>query len=60
MTEFDRGEIFVRVTDKSGEEFVCALRALKNPKDLTPEELENCVDKATVGRYAGDIRIQEK
>jgi hypothetical protein len=59
MAEFERGELFVRVTDRSGEEFVCPLKALKNPKELTSEELDNCVDSATVGRYAGDIRIEE-
>jgi hypothetical protein len=50
----------VRVKDRSGEEFVCPLKALRNHKDLTPEELENCVDSATVGRYAGDIKIEEQ
>jgi hypothetical protein len=60
MSDFERGEVFVRVKDRSGEEFVCPLQALRNPKDLSPEELENCVDSATVGRYAGDIRIEEQ
>lgn len=60
MAEFDRGEMFVRVTDRSGEEYVCPLKSLKNPRDLSPEELKNCVDSATVGRYAGDIRIEAK
>ncbi len=60
MSDFDRGEIFVRVKDRSGEEFVCPLKALRNPKDLSPEELEQCVDSATVGRYAGDIKIEDK
>jgi hypothetical protein len=58
MAEFDRGEVFVRVTDRSGEEFVCPLSALRDPKELAPEELESCVDSATVGRYAGDIKIE--
>lgn len=58
MAEIDRGDLFVRVKDGSGEEFVCPLKALRNPKDLSPEELEQCVDSATVGRYAGDIKIE--
>jgi hypothetical protein len=57
MDEFDRKEVFVRVRDANGEEFVCPLKALRNPKDLSPEELDNCVDSATVNRYAGDIEI---
>ena len=56
----DQGELFVRVKDSSGEEFVCPLKALRNPKELNAEELENCVDSATVGRYAGDIKIVDK
>ena len=38
MGDFDRGELFVRVKDRSGEEFVCPLKALRNPKELSPEE----------------------
>ena len=60
MDNFDRGELFVRVKDRSGEEFVCPLKALRNPKELSPEELDQCVDSATVGRYAGDINVEEK
>jgi hypothetical protein len=60
MGEFDQGELFVRVKDSSGEEFVCPLKALRNPRELTSEELEHCVDSATVGRYAGDIKIVDK
>ncbi len=56
MAEFTRGQPMVRVTDRAGNEFYCALDALKNPSDLTPEELESCVDDATVGRYAGDFQ----
>lgn len=59
MAEFDRGEFFVRVTDRSGEEVVCPLKALRNPKELSAEELDHCVDSATVGRYAGDITIKD-
>jgi hypothetical protein len=57
MDESDRRELFVRVKDGNGEDFVCPLKALRNPKDLSPEELDNCVDSATVNRYAGDIEI---
>jgi hypothetical protein len=57
MDKFDRREVFVRVRDANGDEFVCPLKSLRNPKDLSPEELDNCVDSATVNRYAGDIEI---
>jgi hypothetical protein len=28
-----------------------------DPKDASEEELNSCVDDATVGRYAGDIKV---
>ena len=38
---------FAWVKDKKGNVFVCPIDALKDPKNATPEELENCVDDAT-------------
>jgi len=58
MKESERGKVFVRIKDRSGEEFLCPLDALKNPADLNDEERDNCVDSATPGRYAGDIKVQ--
>jgi hypothetical protein len=31
----------IKIKDSNGEEFVCPLKALKNPKELTSEELEH-------------------
>ena len=45
---------FVWVKDKAGNEFLCPLEALKNPKSATKEELENCVDDASMGVSIGD------
>ena len=47
----------MRIKDMVGNEFVCPIGALKNPKDVSDEEFGNCVDDATVGRYAGNIKI---
>jgi len=52
-----RGKPFVRVTDGAGNDWLCPIEALKDPKDATDDELNSCVDDATVGRYAGDIKI---
>ena len=49
--------MWVRVKDLEGSEFICPLSALKDAEQATDEELDNCVDSATVGRYAGDIHI---
>ncbi len=51
---------YLRVKDKAGNEFLCPLDALKDVKDATEEELEDCVEGDVVGRYAGDIEVGEK
>lgn len=35
---------YVRVKDRAGREFICRRDALKDPSELTEEELKNCVD----------------
>jgi hypothetical protein len=55
MTE--KKKVYVRVKDGSGNLFLCAIDALKEPKDASKEELENCVDDAVVARYAGEIDV---
>lgn len=45
---------FVWVKDKAGNEYVCTADALKDPKNVSEEELKNCVDDATtVQPFAG-------
>jgi hypothetical protein len=55
----DKQALYVRIYDKSGNEFICSINALKDPKTASDEELDHCVDDATVGRYAGNIKIIE-
>jgi DNA gyrase/topoisomerase IV subunit B len=57
MSESKEQQLYVRVKDFAGNEFVCPIEALKNPKEVSEEVLDNCVDNATVGRYAGNIEI---
>jgi hypothetical protein len=45
---------FVWVKDKAGNEFVCAVSDLKDPKNVSEEDLENCMDDATMGVNIGD------
>ena len=54
-----KGNLYVKVKDMAGNEFVCPIEALKNPKELSDVDLDNCVDDATVKRYAGNINIKE-
>jgi hypothetical protein len=39
----------VWVKDRAGNEYICSVDVLKDPKHATKEELENCVDDAKVG-----------
>lgn len=60
MMAENKKNVYVRVRDEAGHLFLCPLDALKDPKDATEEELENCVDSAVVGRYAGGIEVVDK
>ena len=51
--------LYVKVKDMAGNEFVCPIDALKNPEELSDIDMDNCVDDATVKRYAGNINIKE-
>jgi len=45
---------FVWVTDKAGNKFICPLEALKDPKNATENELNECIDDALIGSDIGD------
>jgi hypothetical protein len=51
----ERGKRFVKLKDDSGNEWLCPLDALKNVKEATPEELDNCVEMDVVTYMRGDI-----
>jgi len=53
-----RGKRFIKLKDSSGNEWLCPLDAMKNTKDATQEELDDCVELDVVTRYAGDIEAE--
>jgi hypothetical protein len=59
MATEPQDRVYVRVKDGAGNDFICPLDALKKPNQASDEELENCVDDATVKRYSGNIKIKE-
>jgi hypothetical protein len=59
MSEGKEDQVYVRVKDRAGNEFVCPIDALKKLKEVPEEILDHCVDDATVGRYAGNIKIKD-
>jgi hypothetical protein len=60
MAEQDKKPVYVRVKDGAGNQFLCPIDALKDIKKATDDEIENCVDDAVVGRYAGEIKVADK
>jgi hypothetical protein len=60
MDTVQKNPRFVRVKDGAGNTFVCPIEALRDPKELSEEEMGECVDEATVGRYAGNIDIVDE
>jgi hypothetical protein len=52
------GNAFFKAKDNAGNEWLCPLDALKNVKEATPEELDDCVEPDVVARYAGDIEAE--
>jgi hypothetical protein len=45
MTEAkDESKTYVKVVDRSGKEYVCPLNALKDPNNVSEEELKHCFD----------------
>ena len=47
-TEPTKRTQFVWVKDKAGNEYVCDVGYLKDPKSIDEDELKNCVDDASV------------
>ena len=55
MSEKEKKDVWVRVKDGAGNEFICPIDALKERESATDEELESCVDNAVTERYAGNL-----
>jgi len=59
MNTEKKDDLFVKVKDMAGNEFVCPLNELRNVKSVSDEELENCFEGDVVGRYSGQLNIVE-
>ncbi|MGB2688929.1 MAG: hypothetical protein WBC36_08080 [Desulfobacterales bacterium] len=53
----NKKSLYIRVKDQTGNDFICPIDSLIDTDKATEEELENCVDDGTVGRYAGNIEV---
>jgi hypothetical protein len=54
----ERGKRFVKVKDNPGNEWLCSLDAMKNVKEATQEELDDCVELDVVTHTAGAIEAK--
>jgi len=52
--------VYVRVKDMAGNLFLCPIEALKDPKEVSQEEMELCVDNAVAERYGGEIKVEDQ
>ena len=50
---------YFRTRDENGEEILCPVESVSNPKAVSEKEMEECVDAATAGRYAGTITVED-
>jgi len=59
MSDQNSQDIYVKVKDMAGNEFVCPLKELRDARKISDDELENCFEGDVVGRYAGLLNIVE-
>jgi hypothetical protein len=57
MNKEKKDDVFVKVKDMAGNEFICPLNKLRNVKTVSDEELEDCFEGDVVGRYAGQLNV---
>ncbi|MGD8703855.1 MAG: hypothetical protein PVH26_15565 [Desulfosarcina sp.] len=60
MSTETKETVYVKVKDMAGNDFVCPLDQLRDPKSISEAEMENCVEEAVVGRYAGQMKIENR
>ena len=57
MNKEKNQNVYVKVKDMAGNEFVCPLEGLRDARKISDAELENCFEGDVIGRYAGQLNI---
>lgn len=57
MSTESNENVYVKVKDMTGNEFVCPLNELRDVRKISETDLENCFDGDVVERYAGQLNI---
>lgn len=55
----EKKDIYTVHVDESGEKFFCPAFARGNSDGLRADALDVCVEASTVGRYAGNLNIDD-
>ena len=59
MSDENNQDVYVKVKDMAGNEFVCPLKELRDARKISDDELDNCFEGDVIGRYAGLLNIVE-
>jgi hypothetical protein len=57
MSKENTEELYVKVKDMAGNDFICPLNELRDPKSISDAELDKCFEGDVIGRYAGQMNI---
>lgn len=57
MSTESNENVYVKVKDMAGNDFVCPLNELRDATTIGDAILENCFEGDVVGRYAGQLNI---
>jgi len=49
---------YISVKDERGEDYFCPMARVKDRTAVSEKELRECVEKDVVGRYSGNIEIE--
>ena len=51
---------FGKYKDDLGEEFYCPIEDIRDDRQVSEWEIDNCVEASTAGRYSGNINVVDR
>lgn len=51
---------FTRVTAQDNKDYICPLELAQSSQPLNEEQLDDCVEAEVVGRYIGNLKMDEE
>lgn len=56
----EKKDIYIAVRDDGGKHYFCPLETVVNTDSVSEQELDECVGRDVVRRYAGNIRVNRQ